>query len=104
MNTRCNLRAWLLAVAVAPLVFVSAPSLAQLTHVRVADGALSGKTEGEVTAFLGVPFAAPPTGDDRWKPPRPAAKWDGELQARQFAASCEQTLTPQGFGPWTPEY
>ena len=104
MNTRSSLRGWLSGAVVAALGFFSAPSFAQLTHAQTSEGALSGKTEGEVAAFLGVPFAAPPTGDDRWKPPRPAAKWEGERQADQFAASCQQALTPDGFGPWTREY
>ena len=104
MKIRCNLRVWFSSVAVVALCATSAPSFAQLAHVTVSDGALSGKTGGEVAAFLGVPFAAPPTGDDRWKPPRPAAKWEGERQADQFAASCQQAVTPDGFGPWTREY
>ena len=104
MNTRCNLRTWLLGTAATALGVVSWPSLAQVTHTHVSEGALAGKTQGEIAAFLGVPFAAPPTGDDRWKAPRPAAKWEGERQADHFAASCQQALTPQGFGPWTPEY
>ena len=86
------------------LFAATTPCFAQLTQTRVAEGALAGKTEGAVTAYLGVPYAAPPTGDLRWKPPQTAASWQGERKAQQFAASCEQALTPNGFGPWTKEY
>ncbi|XP_050509781.1 cholinesterase 2-like isoform X2 [Diabrotica virgifera virgifera] len=42
-------------------------------------------------AFLGVPFAAPPTGELRFKPPQPANNWDGILEANNSKISCYQT-------------
>lgn len=86
------------------LLASGAPALAQITRTQVAEGALAGKPLGAVTAYLGMPYAAPPIGNDRWRPPRPAASWTGERASTKFAASCQQTLTPNGFGPWTPEY
>jgi len=74
------------------------------TTTRVAEGALEGRREGAVAAYLGVPFAAPPVGNARWKPPSPAAHWAGTRRADKFSASCQQTLMPTGFGPWTVEY
>ena len=41
-------------------------------------------------AFLGLPYAAPPVGDLRWKAPQPAAKWKGERDATKFGAHCAQ--------------
>lgn len=41
--------------------------------------------------FLGIPFAAPPTGDRRWKPPQPATKWSGVRKAAAFRAGCPQS-------------
>jgi para-nitrobenzyl esterase len=86
------------------LIATAAPAFAQLAQTRVAQGALAGQPAGNVTAYLGVPFAAPPVGEYRWKPPRPAPKWQGERKADHFGASCQQKVTPQGFGPWTAEY
>jgi len=48
-------------------------------------------------AFLGVPYAAAPVGDLRWKPPRPVNKWTGTRKATQFGASCPQL--PAGWLP-----
>src|SRR5690349_4764864 len=44
-------------------------------------GSVEGKLIGSTRAFLGIPFAAPPTGDLRWKPPAPHEAWKGTLDA-----------------------
>jgi len=44
--------------------------------------------------FLGIPYAAPPIGDLRWKPPQPAKKWQGVRSATAFAAACPQAEDP----------
>ena len=63
--------------------------------VTVATGKLSGVTlPSGVRAFKGVPFAAPPVGDLRWKDPQPAAKWDGVRKAEQFSNVCVQPSQP----------
>lgn len=81
-----------------------ATATAQMLSAHVRQGALSGTRENQVSAFLGIPFAAPPTGQYRWKPPRPAAAWRGVRKADKLPASCEQSVDPAGFGPWTHEY
>src|SRR6202044_3804200 len=79
--------------AVAPLlVAASAP------RVKTGGGVVEGKTEGPVNVFLGIPYAAPPMGDLRWKPPLPAAKWDGVLTADHFGASCIQAIRDAAAG------
>jgi para-nitrobenzyl esterase len=67
---------------------VYADSLAAITL----QGKVHGKTinDGKVKAFLGLPYAAPPVGDLRWRPPQPPAKWKGERDATQFGARCAQ--------------
>src|SRR5262245_51490039 len=75
-----------------------------MTKVRVQQGELLGQANGAVAAFLGVPFAAPPTGESRWQPPTPSRAWTGVRHADRFGSSCQQTVTPGGFGPWTAEY
>ena len=56
-----------------------------------------GPAEDEV-AFLGVPYAAPPVGDLRWRPPEPVRAWTGTRTATRFGASC-----PQPALPWLPD-
>ncbi|HVS75459.1 MAG TPA: carboxylesterase family protein [Steroidobacteraceae bacterium] len=72
--------------------------------VRVSQGALAGFRQGSVNTFLGVPYAAPPIGRNRWRAPQPALHWPGVRPATRFAASCWQSMTPGGVGPWTHEY
>ncbi|MDY5080287.1 MAG: carboxylesterase family protein, partial [Prevotella sp.] len=56
----------------------------QPARVNVAEGTLEGVNESGIKTFKGVPFAAPPVGDLRWKAPQPAAKWQGVRQAKEF--------------------
>jgi len=73
-------------------------------EATVQSGRLGGVRQGAVEAFLGIPFAAPPTGANRWRAPQPVAVWQGVRPAVNFAANCWQPQTPGGFGPWTHEY
>ena len=77
----------LMAIAVAA---VSAASWAAQPVAKVDEGQLAGKIEDGLTVYRGIPFAAPPVGDLRWKAPQPAAKWQGVRQAREFAPQCMQ--------------
>jgi para-nitrobenzyl esterase len=65
--------------------------------VTTGDGAVRGTTAGAVDEFLGIPYAAPPTGNLRWRPPQPPAEWGGVRDATQFAPSCPQPPSP--FAP-----
>ena len=56
----------------------------QPARVAVADGTLEGINESGIKTFKGVPFAAPPVGDLRWKAPQPVEKWQGVRQAKEF--------------------
>src|SRR5580698_3414960 len=58
--------------------------------VSVRAGKLQGTEVGSVRAFLGVPFAAPPTGKLRWAKPVPVASWDGVRPATEFASQCPE--------------
>ena len=53
-------------------------------------GAVQGTLSGTTRAFLGVPFAAPPTGDLRWKPPAPHAAWNDTFDASTKGRVCTQ--------------
>jgi para-nitrobenzyl esterase len=65
--------------------------------VTTGDGAVRGTTAGTVAEFLGMPYAAPPTGDLRWRPPAPPDKWWGVRDATQFGPNCPQPPSP--FAP-----
>ncbi len=55
------------------------------------DGSLQGTTEDGLRVYRGIPYAAPPVGDLRWRPPQPAAKWEGVRAADKFGRACIQT-------------
>lgn len=58
--------------------------------VRIDTGRIAGTTELGVRVFRGIPFAAPPVGALRWKPPQPAAAWDGVRACTAFGSICPQ--------------
>ena len=62
--------------------------------VRVKEGLLSGRTDGKVSVFMGVPYAAPPVGDLRWRGPQPAEGWEGVRHAVERAPMAVQIPIP----------
>ena len=79
-----------LLVAVVFLMTINADAADQ---VKVESGVVAGarNADGTVRMFKGVPFAAPPVGDLRWKGPQRAAEWNGVRQADKFGPACLQT-------------
>ena len=71
-------------------VFMSAAFAAD--QVKTANGVVggAGKQKSGVRKFLGIPYAAPPVGDLRWKPPTRAKNWQGVREAVKFGARCMQ--------------
>jgi para-nitrobenzyl esterase len=66
-------------------------------------GLVSGVKTGDVTAYKGIPFAAPPVGNLRWKAPQPAKHWDGVRKCDAFSASPMQSK-PVPFMVYTSEF
>ncbi len=79
-------------------------------QVKIEDGILQGTVEDSLTIFKGIPFAAPPVGDLRWKAPQPVEKWEGVKQATEFAPAPMQGGNPPSgksedclyLNVWTP--
>ena len=80
----------LIAVAAAVVVATTHVRAMISEQVRVDSGMLAGAASGQPTVrvFKGIPFAAAPLGENRWKAPQPAAKWDGVRKADAFGAPC----------------
>ncbi len=81
------------------------------TLVKIDSGWVAGH-DASVRVYKGIPYAAPPVGPLRWKPPQPAKPWSGILVARNFPANCPQSPVvpgPQsedclGLNIWTPAH
>ena len=65
-------------------LFAGALFAQQSVKVTTADGVLEGTDESGIKTFKGVPFAAPPVGNLRWKAPQPVQKWQGVRQAKEY--------------------
>lgn len=89
-------------------------SIQQGTEITLADGAIVGEVDGQTRRFLGIPFAAPPTGARRWRPPEAPAPWETALDATEFSSACPQlgsTTSPESsededclyLNVWTPD-
>jgi para-nitrobenzyl esterase len=83
------------------LILCSSATLAQdnVPGVETRQGKLIGQYADQnagVSVFKGIPFAAPPVGQARWKPPQPAPGWTGERMADSFGPDCMQQPYPEG--------
>jgi para-nitrobenzyl esterase len=69
-------------------------SLAQEPLVQTKYGTVRGVTEGDVSSFKALPFAAPPVGEFRWRPPQPVKPWEGVRDASKYCPDCPQRTWP----------
>lgn len=85
-----------IAVLTALLLF-TAPAAAQ--SIATESGRISGVTAADVSAYRGIPYAAPPVGPNRWRAPQPVAARTGERGASGFAPDCAQAPFPPDAAP-----
>src|SRR5512143_3229196 len=57
-------------------------------------GTVTGQPGQEIRIFRGIPYAAPPIGDLRWKPPQPPPKWTGIRECTTFISAAPQQIRP----------
>jgi len=104
INLRRSLTCAAVIVFLSPLI-ENASAQSDTKHnpiIKAHAGTLQGKMEGDLRVFKGIPYALPPTGNARWRPPIPAPHWDGIKHATDFGPVCFQ---PQSKAPgiysWT---
>jgi para-nitrobenzyl esterase len=92
------------------MLFISFSKAQQPDPVKVSTGMLQGTFEDGLTVYKGIPFAAPPVGDLRWRAPQTPAEWDGVKLATKFAPAPMQGGNPPSgksedclyLNVWTP--
>jgi para-nitrobenzyl esterase len=88
-------------LAAACVAVVGSPASAEADDkvVNTDNGPVRGVETGNMLAFLGIPYAAAPVGDLRWRPPQPHARWRTPLDASRFGNHCSQPPTLFGSQP-----
>lgn len=91
----------MLTSALMSLAMVFTPMPDPTGTVQLEQGQVRGVVEDQVVAFKGLPYAAPPVGDRRWRPPVAPASWDGVREAADYGALCIQPPSngDPGVGP-----
>ncbi|UHG94432.1 carboxylesterase/lipase family protein [Spirosoma oryzicola] len=79
---------------VGALLCVFSAAYTQPTPAKVEGGLVQGTSEDGLTVFRGIPFAAPPVGELRWKAPQPVARWEGVRETKKFASAPVQGGNP----------
>jgi para-nitrobenzyl esterase len=90
----------LLGLALFAAACSSTPQSTEPTLATVETGQLKGVEKDGIVSFKGVPYAAAPVGNLRWRPPEPAAKWSGVKDAADYGNVCMQKYpsTDNGIG------
>jgi para-nitrobenzyl esterase len=98
------------------LFFIFIPALGEVMQntksafkkpIKISSGRITGQPvddQGDVYVYKGIPYAAPPVGNLRWKPPQPLSPWEGVRECTKFGPSCPQRKLPAPFGRDYGEY
>src|SRR4029450_8619597 len=84
----------LILFVIASAVTISALAFGANDSIRVDGGLISGAAADGVRSFKGIPFAAPPVGELRWKAPQPVVAWEGVRKCEEFGPECPQAPYP----------
>jgi para-nitrobenzyl esterase len=86
----------LMIVALAGVLGLAcAGSTPTMERVQLDSGPISGEHAADLWVFKGIPYAAPPVGDLRWKPPRPVTPWEDVLECASFGPACPQPASTE---------
>lgn len=83
-------RFWMTVFGISALGAVTSSAHAQIHNARVTGGEVQGIVVNGIASFKGIPFAAPPVGENRWRSPQPVVPWSGVRKADAFAPACMQ--------------
>lgn len=97
VKTRLAPATLLVILLVADLPVCMARPAAYSNTVMVKSGPLRGTIVGDVTKFLGIPYAAPPVGEQRWEPPQQPRPWTKVRPANRYAPHCPQKTSSGVF-------
>ncbi len=81
------------------MIAIAGSALGASDLVKIDSGRLKGVTAPGVTSFKGIPYAAPPVGDLRWRAPQPVKPWSGIRPASEYGADCMQKPFPGDAAP-----
>src|SRR5579863_10493193 len=85
------------ALALTAAIYLTLPAAAQSApRVHARAGTARGELMGDLHVFKGIPYALPPVGSRRWKPPEAMPAWRGERGATQFGPACYQPKSRPG--------
>jgi para-nitrobenzyl esterase len=78
-----NFRSFVVVMAL--MICATVPALAQISNAKVTGGMVEGVVKDGIASFKGIPFAAPPVGDLRWRSPQPVKPWEGARKVDSYA-------------------
>ena len=90
---------WSVIAGAALLLGQGIAAAVDMTRVELDSGRVQGVVQSEVIAFKGIPFAAPPVGALRWRPPQAPQSWPGARQADHYGPDCMQVPIPSDAAP-----